>query len=154
VPLGPVVAPVNEVLAGASAAAASLLTGAAPGSTAPPRTPAPLPPPADPAVPAPAAPPAPGGPASTARSSGGGGGSDAGSAEGAPAPPAPGATDAPSRTPTEAVADAVGAAARSFTALYVLAAAVVLFLVLQDRLDRGEAKLAHAPLDDEALEFR
>ncbi|MGH9014520.1 MAG: hypothetical protein ACRDZ1_11360, partial [Acidimicrobiia bacterium] len=49
---------------------------------------------------------------------------------------------------------AVAHAARSFSPLFVLAAAVLIFLGVHSRLDRRDPKLARASVDTDSVEFR
>jgi hypothetical protein len=120
--------------------------------------------PAEPAAPAPAVPAAslppavastPPGPASAPPAPGGPGAAGTAGAAGAPTPPPRPAL--PTAEPVAAdrgPAAAIVRAARSFTPLFVLAAAVVAFLVVQGRVDRRDAKLATAPVASDVLEFR
>lgn len=68
---------------------------------------------------------------------------------------APGPTPAASsETAAPNPAEAIARAARSFTPLFVLAAVVVAFLIVQGRVDRSEAELATALIERDELEFR
>ena len=155
-PLDSVLAPVTGALQEQLGPVGSLLVPPAPPSPAPAPvpTPAPVPAPAPPAA-SPAAPAPPGEPASPPVPPAALTASDAPTEETG----APSATTAPEAPPPETPAsrgavEAVAGAARSFTPLFFLAAAVACFLVVQRRLDRREAKLASAPVDAEVLEFR
>jgi hypothetical protein len=142
-------APVTEALQPPLGTVGSLLV---PPAAPPPTAPAPAPSAALPTTPAPAAapavPPAPPAPP------------DAGAAETPAESGAPSATPAPAAPAAEATASSRGAleavtgAARSFTPLFLLAAAVACFLVVQGRLDSRDAKLVTAPVVPDVLEFR
>jgi hypothetical protein len=78
-----------------------------------------------------------------AASSGGGGASDAVPSQRAPSPP----LAAPATSPRNPVARALRTA-RSYGALLALAAAVVIFLLIQGRVDRRDPRILSAPAED------
>jgi hypothetical protein len=83
-----------------------------------------------------------------AASTGNGGAPGAGPPQRAPSPP----LAAPATTPRSPVARALRTA-RSYGALLALAAAVVIFLLVQGRLDRRDPRILSAPAED-GLSFR
>jgi hypothetical protein len=156
-PLDGVLAPVTGALQEPLAAVESLLSPPPASTPAPPAasTPAPAEPVASSPTPLPAAAPAPVAAPSVAPTAG----ASPADAEGAPAPAlaSPARPASPAAEPAIASrgsAEAIADATRSFTPLFLLAAAIVVFLVVQGRLDRREAKLATAPVVSDMLEFR